>query len=980
MSDNDGSSAGPPKISFTRKRTTTKTRTAASSARRRKNIPLVHASGGGDGTQGDGKDQHSWFARKSAGWTDEEIKSHLVSGGASQGGASFSMVGDVILGDGPSGKKKNKKMKRRVGGPMFAWEEEEQDENEEDEEGGYNKMNISNRGVMRAAPTLSDIMDQKDQIDFMTNLKVGKQYQMKDAGDARGEEGNGQSNESKTKSSKLRSQNAALAELAAVSGVDHGAKPQPTSANESVGWRLLRVWGYRSRLGMAFVPLSGYVGGNAGIDSQVKDLEKEVADAATHEAKWLASRHLRAIRLPSIQNVESNNVTSTDTADKGKSKTILTIPPPKLNRHGIGYDPFQNAPEFRAFHEKRRALAQKQGRGTDDNSQSNNGGKRGDRYFTDNLRKDGRQALWDSKKAHNGGEDSDDDLSDPGPVNSQGKMAQHAHYAADRDYSDFIGARASSGFMLQDEDDANVYQDDDDDGHAFPANLRGDNCGVESSQYTNEIQSPVASDDEEGGINGGLFGKSAAAFGGKTKMPTKRTNEAEDKGKMADAWNAWGMGTEDSGIASANTKTTTMDGKPPLPGFKVSQIKLIVKEHSQGKLDGPKFWKGPLVPSGYVLKRHIFKVVDKETSEASSRDRVESGFGLDLQRRQQRQQPPRSFVPKVLPPPSSGELKSQGASKKMLAKDGTELNFHAVKASMKSRFVTSVETTDAQKSGNTDKEGQEDQKQQNLDKEEWVQVSATPWLPTRLLCKRWGVPVPSTVGMTAEGGAAGTTVGKLQNKEAEFFRHTIYEPAVASQHEKNKDASGGNVVEGDLPPKPGQALEQPAVDNPFIGEDSMAPPPTRPSDDVFRSIFDVESDMDISSSEDEKEEKESGQCQIASTTSPANTITEEETRQLNMKAPKINDEIHKTTSTQPSRLLAAHDSDSDSDSSSSASSRDRRKRRRYNDHKKRKKKEKQRRRRRDSDSESDGSDNHRRKKRKHKQKSRSRHEKLKHKN
>ena len=157
-SDNDA----PPTISYTSKRTTTKTRTAATSARRRKNIPLCHASGGDNP---DGKDQHSWFARKSVGWTDEEIKNHVVSGGVSNGGASFSMVGDVILGAASSTSKTDKKKKKKRRTKQFAWEEDDEEDIEDGGSGGR---------MMTAA----DIMDEKDEVDFMAPVSVSKSYQM----------------------------------------------------------------------------------------------------------------------------------------------------------------------------------------------------------------------------------------------------------------------------------------------------------------------------------------------------------------------------------------------------------------------------------------------------------------------------------------------------------------------------------------------------------------------------------------------------------------------------------------------------------------------------------------------------------------------------------------------------------------------------------------------------------------------------------
>mmetsp|Transcript_28569 Transcript_28569/g.51634 ORF Transcript_28569/g.51634 Transcript_28569/m.51634 type:complete len:960 (-) Transcript_28569:986-3865(-) len=958
MSDN-----GNKSISYTRKRTTTKTRNAASSARRRKNIPLCHASGGGED---DGKDRNSWFARKSAGWTDEEIKSHLVSGGVSKGGASFSMVGDIILGDGP--KKEKKRKTKRHGGPKFAWEEEE-DDGQDDSEYNVNEK-------MAAAPTLLDIMDDQDKIDFMAPLKVGKQYQiqMKESIDSNDDHQNDK-NKSKTK---LRYQNAALAELAQVSGVDHGGGRKPTSANESIGLRLLKVCGYRSRLGMAFVPLSGHVGGKDSLDNEVKELEQE--GKATHEAKWLASKRLRAIHLPSIQNIDPNNTTQTMS-----KKKVLTIPPPKINRHGIGFDPFKNAPEFREFHERRLALAQKRGRGTDDATEAE-GGKRGDRYFTDDL-KGGRQHLWN--KDHDDGKDSDD-MSDTDIHDSKAKSQQHSHYAADRNYSDFIGTKASSGFALMDEDDANVYQDEE--GHSFPRGDEGQG-GDGVSQYAMEVQSPLASEEEDNALDDGLFGKSAM-LGSRRKVAEKRVraNKPEDKGKIADAWSAWGMGAGSEN--SATMKTTTMDGKSALPGFTLSQSNTIASH--QNKPNATKRWKGPILPSGYILKRHVFQTEDENAVKAGVVDRTDSGLGLDLQRRQR----PSRSIPKVLSP-SSGK-QNQPRSEKMLAKDGSELNFHAVQSGLKSRFVSSAGTSDAQKSATANND--DDNNTQNIGKEEWVQVTGIPWVPTRLLCKRWGVPVPSTAGMSATG--EGSTGGKLQSKEENYFRQAIYEPAVAAQRQKGEDVLKGSNGRKDAMSTSVNVGHR--IDHGIIlgEEDDTGPPPVRPSNDIFQAIFDAESDMDISSSDDDDDELERDGLHTATQTEKdiedsAPNDADNQMNNSNGTAP--NEGIADTNTKHQPQIQMDNDDASSADgsvSSSSQSSKQRRKRRRHHrrsrddgdytdeDRKKRKRKEKHRRkhhrRRRDSANESDeksngyDSDNHSRKRnKKHKHRSHSRHKNIK---
>ena len=62
--------------------------------------------------------RNSWFARRSAGWTDSQIRSLLRGGGDNAGGIAdkaLSMVGDIILG--VEGGKKKRMQRKRVGGP-----------------------------------------------------------------------------------------------------------------------------------------------------------------------------------------------------------------------------------------------------------------------------------------------------------------------------------------------------------------------------------------------------------------------------------------------------------------------------------------------------------------------------------------------------------------------------------------------------------------------------------------------------------------------------------------------------------------------------------------------------------------------------------------------------------------------------------------------------------------------------------------------
>ena len=788
-SDQGASSTTNPAITYTRTR---KTKTSASSTRRRNNIPLCHSAAGGGGGNADtatGSDK-SWFSRKASGWTDDEIRSHLVSSGASKGGGSLSMEGDLIQGAGnnSTGRKKKRSENKRRSGPRFAWEEEEEDEGED-----YHSVPMSgqDKSIMRAAPTLQDIMDEQDQIDLLAPKKLGKDYQPSGGGD--------DSNNDHTRPN--RQTNAALAEIVQFyenNDTKIGTTAPIATTADSIGWRLLRVLGYRSRLGMAFVSLPG-LSAESNDKDQAYDLEsKQVTNNLS--AKHLASKGLRAIRLPSIaQNTNTNE--KVEQSDSRSPNQRLVIPPPKMNKHGIGYDPFKNAPEFRAFHEKRRALAQKRGRAPDKSNDS-----RSTAYFTDNLRRDDRQSLWD-KKTDNDNEKRESNQRSDGQHDSQ-----HMNYAA-QDYTDFIGTKASSGFALEDEDDANVYQDDEHDGDGFPKSNNN------RSGYNLEIHSPVASEDEDD--NNDLFHDATASRSIRSSVRKSR----EGEGNVAGAWDAWGMGVGDS------VKSVTSDGKPPLPGFQLGQQK-----NSGNSI---KRWTGPMVPSGYVLQRHTFPAKDSvEASSAYTLHASDCGLGLDLQHRTIRQ-PSRASVPTVLP---HSERRQQS---EMRARDGTELNFNAVRESMKNRFVSSNNGNVAPTTSNIEEDTKDD--------EEWINVSSTGWMPSRLLCKRWGISLPSTAATASTNVSTGRvpTTG-----EEAYFNETVL------LKQKGNEGKAGSIIR-----TKSTNTEEDNYMLDTISGDTDVPPPHRPSYDVFKSIFDAGFDMEISSSEDEDDQAQDvvGEMRIGNT-------------------------------------------------------------------------------------------------------------------
>lgn len=412
-----------------------------------------------------------------------------------------------------------------------------------------------------------------------------------------------------------------------------------------------------------------------------------------------------------------------------------------------------------------------------------------------------------------------------------GHKKQSQHYAADRDYTDFVGTKDASGFALDDGDDIH---------HAYNSGGRGDRTG-DSGEYTMEIHSPVASDDEENCHDNGLF---------RDEMTTEKRMGSEKQqmsvsrnvsGIVDNAWSAWGLSSNvATGGARTTTTTTTVDGKPVLSGFSLGRRNIV------GTPDTPKRWVGPIPSTGYVLKRHVFDatIVDNNAviGDSTTEGLDDCGLGLNLQkRRQQHPRSSRSVVPRVLPP-STSVRQPLNESGKLFARDGTELNFHAVKESMKNRFVSSTTgtTTDPPPPVTNN-----DSKPllQDLDATEFVEVTSATWVPTRLLCKRWGVPVPTTVEMS--GG------GAMKDTEVDYFRRTIYEPAMANRQKDGNATRTTNTYDRVVSTMDGGRMVSSAMDD-KVSDTVGPPPPTRPSAEVFRYIFDVESDMDISSSDDDE--------------------------------------------------------------------------------------------------------------------------------
>ena len=87
----------------------------------------------------------------------------------------------------------------------------------------------------------------------------------------------------------------------------------------------------------------------------------------------------------------------------------------------------------------------------------------------------------------------------------------------------------------------------------------------------------------------------------------------------------------------------------------------------------------------------------------------------------------------------------------------------------------------------------------------------------------------------------------MGRREEAYFHETVL------PKQKGVEGFGESIIGNDTSNREDNHLEETVA-----GDDIAGPPPNRPSNDVFKSIFDASSDMDISSSEEEEEEEEEG--------------------------------------------------------------------------------------------------------------------------
>jgi G patch domain-containing protein 1 len=308
--------------------------------------------------------------------------------------------------------------------------------------------------------------------------------------------------------------------------LDDTLKP---NGKESIGKQLLRVLGWREQK-------EGHI-----IYLPTEEDEWFQSDQPKEPTHKYANKILKRIELKVNEQMKKK------------------IPPPKLDLHGIGFDPFKNAPEFQRHREMRRKRAQLRALA----ATSQSGDYRRNVYRTSalenltNEKEDGfYYQLSDIPK-------NDVTMQKVLRESKDSEMNVLAYETAD----DFIGTKTVSGFALQDDDD-DVY--DDNQLHEKHKHTSKD-IQFNEDEYNTEIYQGSDSDVEPEDVQShqGLNKSGIDTFEG--------------------ALTTW---TSDN---ITKTPTVTNDGVQVLEGFVMGSDSHRLTNHR---------WRGPDVPAGYTVQRH----------------------------------------------------------------------------------------------------------------------------------------------------------------------------------------------------------------------------------------------------------------------------------------------------------------------------------------------------------------------------------------
>ena len=523
-----------------------------------------------------------------------------------------------------------------------------------------------------------------------------------------------------------------------------------------------------------------------------------------------------------------------------KEANSIVIPSPKLNLNGIDYNPYENAPEFKKAQEKIRKRAQVRAR----NATTGGGGS----YRVSNLL-----------------EDDDDEDRGRHPFYGKNDQTSMLHTTEE----DFIGTKTASGFSLKDDAD-DVYDDNDND--AF------DSSHKFSSQYQTHVYEASDSDDYN-----------------------SETNKANIEGSLDNAFKSWAENSKSN--SSTTSKSLTSDGRVPIPGFQLG----ITDHVEQGTR-----WPGPDVPSDFKEGLHVFETDDDVIPQNLNFDDSEAAHYSHHHNALQSLSTINKTHSRVPVSNLDADNMNEGNSKFAEAPMAGPI-FSTLAKSMKDRFVSSSLT---KSDSGTEKHSQpigllelpvykytssilENEKSEQAKVKEKhsdtkliaheITRTYNPWEPSKLLCKRFNIPVPKTLkinfsnskcdvkkldGVNSKECKSNQSITKKSSEQV-YFQSTIQPLVNANKHGNSKSEQSGSMQTQLNKSNTKETISSYGYSN-ENSEDKISDEfPKRPPIDIFKSIFESNSESDSSScslAEDRKDELGS---------SPSHLCDKKEKQELN---------------------------------------------------------------------------------------------------
>ncbi len=540
-----------------------------------------------------------------------------------------------------------------------------------------------------------------------------------------------------------------------------------SSAIDSVGKQLLKVLGWREDLESSSSSSGGAIKSYAYVPL---DDGEVVAEA---EKSLLSSKRLKRIEMQ-LSSHERD-----------------FIPPPKIDTYGMGYEPYKNAPEFKAHREMRKKRAEERARA----ASSTNGGSRMNVYNMGTL-------------------DDDDDNNDEFNSDKMGRSNKQKNESntilAYETMEDFIGAKGVGGFALHDDDDQ-VY--DHSEGHSASLFNKGEQRSkINKSEYQNEAFEGSDSDVdvEDNGYHFMDDDKRQHRQRAQSEKVTKETSQKIQS--FTGALNAWASeGNNTNSITqgnvttakNANVKAVTSDGEVPLAGFELGGI----------NSNTTKRYPGPDVPADYAVKRHTF----------SASDAMSMMKELSSLMKQQLKSKNSSRDDNTASYTSSSSSHQRDNMEPIAGK-----SFAALSGALKNRFVSSKRTKQDDSNVTTEAAAIDPRK---------VKVTRTTisWQPSHLLLKRFNIKSDNKL-LAASSNISNQSQQEqnrstIETREEAFFRNEVLGQLQAT----TVNESDTNVL---------------SLEKQSLSAESV--PIERPSLDLMRSIFEESSEDDSIGDDEEK--------------------------------------------------------------------------------------------------------------------------------